>query len=502
MIEHGASSSRMVTACPSEDEVLAFAAGRLSPERRKAAHLHFDVCEVCQALLNEAVHALAVAPTVHSVNDGVAYGTQFRPGTVVGQRYVVRQFVARGGMGEVYEAFDRELQERVALKTVTATTCDSPTAVRRLKAEVQLARRVSHPNVCRIYDFGTHAASAAAPPTCFLTMEFVDGQTLGERVRKGGALPVDEACALARELLLGLRAAHDAGVLHRDFKSDNVILRGDGERPSPLMLDFGLARALDREGEPHSSTHHGFVGTFAYIAPEQLDGEPHSTASDIYSFGVVWFEMLTGELPFKSRSSPARTTLVRLTRAAPLPSSKNPQITRALDELVLGCLRRSPGERFQTPADVLKRLDAVVSRRRLPRRWRDVAPLSAAGLLAGTACLTLASYLSSPPNAETKAPLTPASRAAAAPPPAMSIVPGAAAFGAPSTKAPVRRDRVLQAGVPARKPTRRGAATESAATLAPSSTPLLVTASAAHAEPPPPLETRAGWEDPFAPHER
>jgi tRNA A-37 threonylcarbamoyl transferase component Bud32 len=502
MIKHDASSSRMVTACPSEDEVLAFAAGRLSPERRKAAHLHFDACEVCQALLNEAVHALAVAPTVHSVNDGVAWGTQFRPGTIVGQRYVIRHFVARGGMGEVYEAFDRELQERVALKTVTATACDSPTAVRRLKAEVQLARRVSHPNVCRIYDFGTHVVSATAPPTCFLTMEFVDGQTLGERVRKGGALPVGQACALARELLLGLRAAHDAGVLHRDFKSDNVILRGDAERPSPLILDFGLARALDREGEPHSSTHHGVVGTFAYIAPEQLDGEPHSTASDIYSFGVVWFEMLTGELPFNLRSSPARTTLVRLTRAAPLPSRKNPQITRELDELVLGCLRRSPDERFQTPDDVLTRLDELTSRRR-PRRWRDVAQFcAAAGLAAGTAYLALA-HLASSPQADSKAPPAWAPRAGAAvPPPPLAVVAATPAPATPVTGPSAQRDRAPQPSLSAPKVTRRAVLTESAATRAPSSTPLLETASASPPEAPPPLELQTGWEDPFAHRER
>jgi len=239
----------------------------------------------------------------------------------VGQRYVIRQFIARGGMGEVYEAFDRELQERVALKTVTSTACDNRGAVRRLKAEVQLARRVSHPNVCRIYDFGTHAAQGALAPVSFLTMEFVDGETLGQRIRAGGALPVAEARQLGRELLNGLRAAHAAGVLHRDFKSDNVMLRRSEQGFSPLILDFGLARALDQPGRTSSTSHRGLVGTLAYIAPEQFEGKPHTTAGDVYSFGVVWFEMLTGELPFKPSSSPAVTTLDRLTRPPSPPSS-------------------------------------------------------------------------------------------------------------------------------------------------------------------------------------
>lgn len=381
------------SACPSEDEVVAFAAGRLSPARRRAAHLHLDGCPQCQELLNEAVHALAVAPTDALLESAeLAWGTQFRPGTLVGERYVIRQFIARGGMGEVYEAFDRELQERVALKTVTATTCDSPTAVRRLKAEVQLARRVSHPNVCRIYDFGTHAGPGASP-TCFLTMQFVDGETLGERVRREGALPVDEACALARALLLGLEAAHDAGVLHRDFKSDNVMLRADSRQTSPLILDFGLARASERTSEQSSSQHHGVVGTFAYLAPEQLEGAPHSTASDIYSFGVVWFEMLTGQLPFRARSSPALATLDRLTRDVPPPSSYDSTIPEALDALVLGCLARAPGERFTRASDVLSRLTQLSSslcarpkRRFLPRSLTS-------GLLGGLAVGLVAGYL-------------------------------------------------------------------------------------------------------------
>jgi hypothetical protein len=371
--------------CFSEDDLLAFANGQLPPELRDSAHRHLDVCQECQQLLNEAVHALATARTAgQGDDDEVAWSTTFRPGVVVGHRYEIRRFIARGGMGEVYEAFDQELQERVALKTVTATACDDLSAVRRLKAEVQLARRVSHPNVCRIYDFGTHRGKEGTPPVSFLTMEFVEGETLGVRLRRAGALPVAEAVALGQALLRGLAAAHAAGVLHRDFKSDNVLLRQDGSQLQPLISDFGLARALDHAGGQSSSSGRGLVGTLAYMAPEQLEGLPYTTASDVYSFGLVWYEMLTGELPFKARSSPAVTTLERLTKPVPTPSSKNPLVPSELDPVVLACLRRSVDDRLQTAPAVLARLEG------LERNAGKAPPKRKTGVVLALASLALA----------------------------------------------------------------------------------------------------------------
>jgi hypothetical protein len=387
----GAALSNDPEGCFDEDDLLAFAGGQLSSEQRERAHRHLDVCDECQELLNEAVHALATARTAsEGVDDEVAWSTTFRPGMVLGRRYEIRRFIARGGMGEVYEAFDQELQEHVALKTVTSTACDNPSAVRRLKAEVQLARRVSHTNVCRIYDFGTHQASEGSPSVSFLTMEFVEGETLGARLRRSGALPLSEATALGHALLRGLAAAHAAGVLHRDFKSDNVLLRRDGEQLQPLISDFGLARALDHTGGQSSSSGRGLVGTLAYMAPEQLEGQPYTTASDVYSFGLVWFEMLTGELPFKARSSPAVTTLERLTKPAPLPSSKNPLVPSELDAVVLACLRRSAADRLQTASAVLTRLEELERQAHAPRPKRKLmAALVPAGLAIGVTALAL-----------------------------------------------------------------------------------------------------------------
>lgn len=391
--------------CLTEEQVLAFAGGQLPLGQRERAHRHLDTCEECQLLLSEAVHALATERSAGlNAAEQVAWSTTFRPGVVVGGRYVIRGFIARGGMGEVYEAFDQELQQRVALKTVTSTAGDNPNAVRRLKAEVQLARRVSHPNVCRIYDFGTHQLTNAAPIS-FLTMEFVDGETLGTRIRQRGALPPAEALALGRKLLRGLAAAHDAGVLHRDFKSDNVILRREEERLQPLILDFGLARALDESGEHSSVSGRGLVGTLAYLAPEQLEGKPYTTASDVYSFGLVWYEMLTGELPFKARSSPAVTTLDRLTKAVPPPSSKNALVSRELDQVVLACLRRASTDRLQTAGDVLARLDELERVASAPNpKPRQVALLVLSGMALVSVYVALARKATLAPSAASAAP--------------------------------------------------------------------------------------------------
>jgi serine/threonine protein kinase len=455
MTERAAPSPAEVR-CFSEDDLLAFANGQLPPELRESAHRHLDVCEECQQLLNEAVRALATARTAFQGDDEeVAWSTTFRPGVLVGRRYEIRRFIARGGMGEVYEAFDQELQERVALKTVTATACDDLSAVRRLKAEVQLARRVSHPNVCRIYDFGTHQGKEGTPPVSFLTMEFVEGETLGVRLRRAGALPVEDAVALAHGLLRGLAAAHAAGVLHRDFKSDNVLLRQDGAQLQPLISDFGLARALDHAAGQSSSSGRGLVGTLAYMAPEQLEGQPYTTASDVYSFGLVWYELLTGELPFKARSSPAVTTLERLTKPVPAPSSKNPLVPAQLDPIVLACLRRSVEDRLQTAPAVLARLEALErGGSESPPKSKTGVALALASLALGVAALILltggrsaspvpATVPSQRSRPRLELPATPAAAQSAAIGSHTAAPPPATAGAAPSAAKPKERSRLI-----------------------------------------------------------
>jgi serine/threonine protein kinase len=373
--------------CLGTDEILAFVQGQIPDEGLEQVHAHVDECEACQCLVAEAAHALDSEPISESIR--TSWNTVFQPSTIVGKRYRILRLVARGGMGEVYEAYDSALHERVALKTVTSTSCDNAQAVRYLKAEVQLARRISHPNVCRIYDLGTHQIEATGHEIYFLVMEFVEGECLGKKLRQGGAFPLDQAQSVAQQLLFGLRAAHDAGILHRDFKSDNVMLRTESDgKLTPVILDFGLAKAMNESGLiATTQSSQAMVGTLGYMAPEQIEGAPLSTASDLYAFGVVWFELLTGKLPFDG-DTPVATAMARLHRAPMAPSALNPNVPVWLDEVVLRCLRRHPAERFTTAEHVLEDWTRRRESQRVPtvvparfRRRSSFAPLAILAIL-------------------------------------------------------------------------------------------------------------------------
>lgn len=347
--------------CLSNDEVLDLASGRASQERQAGMRAHVDRCDECQRLVSGAKETASSGP--HELH----WGAAFREGDVIARRYRIHRFVARGGMGEVYDAFDRDLHERVALKTVLSTSNESFRAVRRLRAEVQLAHRVSHPNVCRIYDLGTHVSPNGSSLN-FLTMEFIDGESLRCRIERGRLSP-DESIQIARQLLLGLAAAHGAGILHRDFKSENVMLRStrDTTSQSAVIMDFGLASPMDANAALFISGANALVGTPCYMSPEQLEGAQLSAASDLYSFGVVWFEMLTGALPFS-----VRTPFDRLRREAPRPSKFRSDVPPELETIIGRCLSRGRSDRFSSAEEVLDALDAMFSRvsRIAPRRRR------------------------------------------------------------------------------------------------------------------------------------
>lgn len=435
-VESSAESIAASSGCVSEETILAFAEGRLAGDALASLHQHLDGCEACQELLLEAVRGSAFAPT--NPDDGTPtadWNTTFRRGELVGQRYRIQRFIARGGMGEVYEAFDRDLSENVALKTVASTACDNPNAVRRLKAEVQLARRVSHPNVCRIYDLGSHSMPTSDAQIYFLTMEFVEGRTLGQRLREQGKLSLEDALNIARQLLSGLSAAHEAGILHRDFKSDNVMLRQDAEgKPTAVILDFGLARSVDDRAR-QSQSNQQVVGTLGYIAPEQLQGKAFTPASDLYSFGVVLYEMLTGERPSaESKLSPHGAEIEA-------PSRRNADVSPALDALVLGCLRASPAQRFKTSQEVLSLLDRA-QRRQSSSLSRRLVHFGVASLFAITALAVVPLQRAHSNRAEVRvsAARPPASNVPRVAPPADSAATTVSAASAAShPNAPVER---------------------------------------------------------------
>jgi eukaryotic-like serine/threonine-protein kinase len=270
------------------------------------------------------------------------------PGERIADRYRILDFLAAGGMGEVYAAFDEALGEKIALKTLVADLFDDR-RVERFRSEIQLARKVTHPNVCRIFDLGQHRFAEgdkrASEPLLFLTMELIEGPTLAQRLG-AGRLGLDEAARLVGHLTAALGAAHESGIIHRDFKASNVLLRvgGDGSRGiRAVVTDFGLALPEDAGHADHDVA----IGTPEYMAPEQLRGQPLTPACDLYALGVVMFEMVTGQLPFPSDNPYARLD-------APAPSART--LARDLPErwerAIARCLEREPRDRFASAAEV------------------------------------------------------------------------------------------------------------------------------------------------------
>jgi eukaryotic-like serine/threonine-protein kinase len=269
----------------------------------------------------------------------------FTAGELIGRRYRVLRPLGRGAMGEVYAVRDEPLGSDVALKLLRPAAHADADARERFKREILLARRVSHPNVCRIFDFGTHEvegpAGAALGPLHFLTMELLDGETLVARVERDGPLAESAALAIARQLAAALDAAHRVGVVHRDFKSSNIVLVG-GDPPRAVVTDFGLAREAATDPEMRALTLTGGVlGTPAYMAPEQVEGARADARSDLYALGVVLYEMLTGRFPFEG-DSPLAVALKRL-QEPPVPAEVyRPDLSPRTLEVLRRTLARKP----------------------------------------------------------------------------------------------------------------------------------------------------------------
>jgi eukaryotic-like serine/threonine-protein kinase len=288
---------------------------------------------------------------------------QFSPGLMIADRYRVERFIAQGGMGEVYEVQDLELGENIALKTLRheagpGSTGQDDQALDRLRREIQLARRVTHPNVSRLFDVGYHRTPAGVVP--FITMEFLRGETLADRLLRDGRMSTDEALPIARQIADGLSAAHKAGIVHRDLKSANVFLCPDTNEPSGIravVTDFGVARS--REEQTRLTVAGSVLGTPAYMAPEQLmDAEP-TPASDLYAYGLVLYEMVTGKLPFQSETA-ISTALKRLTQPPEPPRSVVPDLPRRWEQVILRCLEQKPEDRFK---DSIEAANALADQR-------------------------------------------------------------------------------------------------------------------------------------------
>jgi tetratricopeptide (TPR) repeat protein len=320
------------------------------------------------------------------------------PGDLLAGRFEILSFLGEGSMGEVYAATDHRLDEEVAVKLLRPEIARDDEAVQRFKREVQLARRVTHPHVCRIFDLFVHTGGdadgsragprrtgpepAAGGSRSFVSMELLHGESLAQLLERQGRLSAAEALPIACQMAEALGAAHAARVIHRDFKTANVMLvPSPGPPPAvprAVITDFGLARHRDVAS---AAAPEALIGSPAYMAPEQVRGGEITPATDFYALGVVLFEMLTGRLPFEADTT-IGLALKRLHEPPPRLRDHLPEIDERWETVIDGCLAADPGERFASPAQVLSQLHGRRKedrRRALPRR--RLLPLAVGALL-------------------------------------------------------------------------------------------------------------------------
>jgi len=278
----------------------------------------------------------------NSIGVSVRQEVEFSAGDILSGRFRIVRFVASGGMGQVYEAEDLKLGGRLAIKVLRSDIAAWPGVIERFHSEIRLARAIITPNVCRVFDIAHHQRPSGEPVT-FFTMEFLEGETLAQKLRREGRLSIPAARTILAGVTDGLHCAHLGGILHCDLKPGNVMLCGD----RVVVTDFGLARQTSSETSGDSE---GAVGTPSYVAPEQVLREPESAPTDIYSLGIVAYEMVTGQLPFRG-TSVWEIERRRLEESPAAPRTICPDIPVAWERAILRCLRRQPGERFASVGD-------------------------------------------------------------------------------------------------------------------------------------------------------
>jgi HAMP domain-containing protein/predicted Ser/Thr protein kinase len=270
------------------------------------------------------------------------------PGSTFASRYQIEQVLGRGGMGMVYRAVDLQLDETVAIKTLLAEVLmRSPEEVERFKREIRLARKITHRNVLRTYDYGE------AEGVYFISMEYVRGYTLAELLEESPRMASRVVMGVGRQICRGLQAAHEQGIIHRDIKPQNVLIDHKGE---VKLMDFGIARMAEA---PEAMTAAGLiVGTPHYMSPEQVQGKQLDPRSDVYAMGVMLYEMLAGERPFNSPSLMAVLTAHITDKPRPLIDAR-PDVGREINVIVMKCLAKDPKERYANAGEMLGDLDKV-----------------------------------------------------------------------------------------------------------------------------------------------
>src|SRR5271165_3557246 len=281
-----------------------------------------------------------------NINISLQISGGLEPGMDFGPRFRIEELLGEGGMGKVYKAHDKELGRTVALKILQPELTKDPSVIMRFKQELLLASRISHRNILRIHDLTDYEGVK------FITMAFIEGKDLNRLLKEIRPLPIDRSLNMARQMCEALDAAHAEGVVHRDFKPHNVLV---GHNDQVYVSDFGLATSFETAKMGMTRTG-AFVGTPRYMSPEQVEGKQVDSRTDLYSFGLVFYEMVCGEVPFAGDS----TWQVMYQRVKDAPKNVklvNPNVPDNVAAIIMHCLERDPLERYQSAKEIIADID-------------------------------------------------------------------------------------------------------------------------------------------------
>jgi serine/threonine protein kinase/tetratricopeptide (TPR) repeat protein len=271
---------------------------------------------------------------------------ELKRGSVVAGRYEVIEELGKGGMGKVYKVFDKEVNAKVALKLIKPEIASDKKTIERFRNELKVARDIAHKNVCRMYDLGKEEGAY------YITMEYVSGEDLKSFIRRSGLISTGKAISIAKQVCEGLLEAHRLGVVHRDLKPQNIMIDKEG---NARIMDFGIARSLREKGITGSGV---MIGTPEYMSPEQVEAKEVDQRSDIYSLGIIMYEMLTGRLPFEA-DTPFAVGVKHKSETPKSPKELNPQIPDDLSGIILKCLEKDKENRYQSAGDVKTELERI-----------------------------------------------------------------------------------------------------------------------------------------------
>ncbi|UCE40381.1 MAG: protein kinase [Candidatus Aminicenantes bacterium] len=283
---------------------------------------------------------IEVTATIEAPKEELTTGSTFA------NRYQIIEEIGKGGMGRVYKVEDTKIKEKIALKLIKPEIAKDKKTIERFNNELRLARKVRHKNVCQMFDLGEEKG------TQFITMEYVSGEDLRSSIRRFGQLPIGKSISIAHQICEGLAEAHRADVVHRDLKSNNIMIDKEG---NVRIMDFGIARSLESKGITGAGV---MIGTPEYMSPEQVEGKETDQRSDIYSLGVILYEMVTGRVPFEG-DTPFTVGVKQKSEVPQNPKDINSQIPDSLNNVILKCLEKEKDKRFQSAGEVRSELENI-----------------------------------------------------------------------------------------------------------------------------------------------